>query len=129
MVLANASTFSGSVVRAPSGGEGLPKVYCRRTSRFGHLCSQCPSVCGSSLHSGHVRLAAGPSEWAYVLRTGVCPDHSTGSRLQPLRGDPDNLLPEGTNATDKAGTPKARSTRPARAKDYACGYRRHHAVV
>ncbi len=24
------------------------------------------------------------------------------SRLQPLLGDPDNLLPEGTNATDKA---------------------------
>ncbi len=29
-----------------------------------------------------------------------------GSRLEPLRGDPDNLLPEGTNATDKASTPK-----------------------
>ncbi len=29
-----------------------------------------------------------------------------GSRLQPLRGDPDNLLPEGTDATDKASTPK-----------------------
>ncbi len=27
--------------------------------------------------------------------------------MQPLRGDPDNLLPEGTNATDKASTPKA----------------------
>ncbi len=49
-----------------------------------------------------------------------------------------DLLPEGTNATDKASTPKARSPRPARAKDYACGYRRytarggytrHHAVV
>ncbi len=43
---------------------------------------------------------------------------STGSRLQPLRGDPDNLLPGGTNATDKASTPKARSPRPSRAKDY-----------
>ncbi len=29
-----------------------------------------------------------------------------GSRLEPLRGDPDNLLPEGTNATDKTSTPK-----------------------
>ncbi len=45
---------------------------------------------------------------------------STWSRLQPLRGDPDNLLPEGTNATYKASTPKARSPRPARAKDYFC---------
>ncbi len=26
--------------------------------------------------------------------------------MQPLRGDPDNLLPEGTNATDKASTPR-----------------------
>ncbi len=30
----------------------------RRPSRFGHLCSQCSSVCGSSLHSGHVGSAA-----------------------------------------------------------------------
>ncbi len=29
-------------------------MCCRRTSRFGHLCSQCSSFCGSSLHSGHV---------------------------------------------------------------------------
>ncbi len=29
-----------------------------------------------------------------------------GSRLQPLRGDPDNLLSEGT---DKASTPKSQS--------------------
>ncbi len=73
MALANASTFSGSVVRTPSGDEGLPKVCCRRTSRFGHLCSQCSSVCGSSLDSGHVGSAAGTSRWAYALRSGVCP--------------------------------------------------------
>ncbi len=41
VVEASASTFSGSGVRTPSGGEGLLKVCCRRTSRFGHLCSQC----------------------------------------------------------------------------------------
>ncbi len=29
-----------------------------------------------------------------------------GSRLEPLRGDPDNLPPEVTHATDKASTPK-----------------------
>ncbi len=34
------------------------------------------------------------------------------------QGDPDNLLLEGTNATDKANTPKVRSPRPVRAKDY-----------
>ncbi len=48
-------------------------MCCRRASRFGHLCSQCSSVCGSSLHSGHVGSAAGSSRWAYALRSGVCP--------------------------------------------------------
>ncbi len=62
-----------SVVRTPSGGEGLPKVCCWRTSRFGYLCSQRSSVCGSSFHSGHFGLAAGFSKWAYALRSGVCP--------------------------------------------------------
>ncbi len=32
-------------------------------------------------------------------------NNSTGSRLQPLRGDPDNLLPEGTNAPQRLGLP------------------------
>ncbi len=73
MALASATTFSGPVVRTPSGGEGLPKVCCRRTARLGHLCSQCSSVCGSSLHSGHVGSAAGSSRWAYALRSGVGP--------------------------------------------------------
>ncbi len=73
MALASASTFSGAVMRTPSGGEGLPQVCCRRTSRFGHLCSQCSSVCGSSLHSGHVGSAAGSSRCAFALRSGVCP--------------------------------------------------------
>ncbi len=40
---------------------------------FGHLCSHCSSVCGSSLHSGHVGSAAGSSRWAYTLRSRVCP--------------------------------------------------------
>ncbi len=35
-------------------------------------------------------------------------------------GDPDNLYLEGTNANDKASTPKARSLQLARAKDYVC---------
>ncbi len=71
MALASASTFSGSVVRTQSGGEGLPKVCCRRTSKFGHLGSQCSSDCSSPLHSGS---AAGSSNWAYTLRSGVCLD-------------------------------------------------------
>ncbi len=73
MVLASASTFSGSVVRTPRRSEGLSKVCCPRTSRFGHFCSQCSSVCGSVLHSGHVGSAAGSSKWAYALRSDVCP--------------------------------------------------------
>ncbi len=54
-------------------GKGLPKVCCRRTSRLGHLCSQCSSVCGSFLHSGHVGSGAVSSRWAYALRSGVWP--------------------------------------------------------
>ncbi len=41
-----------------------------------------------------------------------------GSRLQSLRGEPDNLLLKVTNATDKASTPQARFPRPVRANDY-----------
>ncbi len=108
----------------------------RRTSRFGHLCSQCSSACGSSLHGGHVGSSTGFSKWTYTLRSGVCPGRRwarrpapTGSRLQPLRGDPNNLLPEGTNATDKASTPKARSPRPARTKDYLCRNSHRHMSI
>ncbi len=63
MALASVSTFSGSVVRTPIGGEGLRQ-----------LCSQCSTVCGSSLHSGHVGSTAGSSKRAYALRSGMCPD-------------------------------------------------------
>ncbi len=81
MALASAST-SGSVVRIPSWDEGLPKMCCRRTSKFGHICSQCSRVCGSSSHSGHVGSAAGSSEWAYALRNGMCPDRSRARRTE-----------------------------------------------
>ncbi len=68
----------------PEWDEGLPKVCCRRISQFGHLCCQCSSVCGSSLHSGHVGSAAGSSKWVYALRSGVCPDRRRArERLLP----------------------------------------------
>ncbi len=35
VMVASASTFSGSVVRTPNGGEGLPKVCCRIPLRLG----------------------------------------------------------------------------------------------
>ncbi len=60
-------TFSRSAVRSPSGGEGLPKVCCRRPSRFGHLCIQWSTVCGFPLHSGHVGSAVGSNKWTYAL--------------------------------------------------------------
>ncbi len=83
MALASASTFSGSVVRTPSGGRGLPKVCCQRTWRLGHLCNQCSRVWGSFLHSGHVGSAAGSSRWAYALRSGVCPARTRARRTAP----------------------------------------------
>ncbi len=60
--------------------EGLPKVCCWRTSRFGHLCSQCANVCCSSLHSGHEGSFAVSSRLAYALRGSVCPDRRRARR-------------------------------------------------
>ncbi len=71
-----ANNFSGSFVRTPSGGEGIPKVCYRRTSRFGDFCSQC-----SSMHSRHLGSAAGSKKWAYALSSGVCPDHNQAGRI------------------------------------------------
>ncbi len=48
-------------------GECLPKVLCQRISRFGHLCSQCFTVCGSSMHFRFVETVAGSTN-ACVLR-------------------------------------------------------------
>ncbi len=42
----------------------------------------------------------------------------TGSRLQPLRGDPDNPPPKGTNAIAQTRTPQARPSGPAREKNF-----------
>ncbi len=74
MALASANTFSGSLVRTPSGGEALPRVCGRRKPIIGHFCSQCFSICGFSLHSGHEGSSAGSSKWAYDLSSGVCPN-------------------------------------------------------
>ncbi len=45
-----------------------------------------------------------------------------GSRLQPLRGDPDNPPPEGTNTIAQARTPQARPSGPAREKYFQCRF-------
>ncbi len=83
MVLASASNLSGSSVRTPRGGEGQPKVRCRWTLKFVHLCSHCFSVCGSSMHSGHVGSSAGSTKWAYALRSGVHPNCRRVLRTEP----------------------------------------------
>ncbi len=46
-------------MRSLNGGEGLPKVRCRMTPTFGHLCIPRSTVCGPSMHIELVRLAAG----------------------------------------------------------------------
>ncbi len=66
-------------------GEGLPKARCRRTSKFGHLSSQCPSVCVASMHNGYVGSAARSSQWVYALRSGVCPDRRRARRTASAR--------------------------------------------
>ncbi len=79
MTLARPSSFSGSVVSTPNGDEGLSEVRCRRTSKFGYLCSRCSIVCGSTTHSGHEGLVAGSKKWTHVLIISVCPDHRRAS--------------------------------------------------
>ncbi len=66
-------------------GEGLPKVRCRRTSRFGHLFSQCPSASVASMHNGYVGSAARSSQWMYALRSGVRPDRRRVRRTASAR--------------------------------------------
>ncbi len=56
--------------RAPRALEGGPCErqqllgVGREDSEYGYLCSQCSSVCGTSLHCGHVGSAAGSSRWS-----------------------------------------------------------------
>ncbi len=54
-------------MRTPSGGKGLPKVSCRRTSRFRHFWSPSSSVCCASLHCRHVGSVAGCTKWTYAF--------------------------------------------------------------
>ncbi len=65
-------------MRNPSGEEGLLKVRSRRTSRFGHLNSQCSSACGFFLHSGHAVSAAGIIN---AQRTDMCLDCRRAKRM------------------------------------------------
>ncbi len=83
MALANARTFSGSVVSTSSRSEELSKVRCWGISGFGHYYSQWSTVCESSLHSGHVGLAVGSNKWAYAVSSGVCPDRRRARRTAP----------------------------------------------
>ncbi len=80
-VEAAASTFSGSIVRAPSRDKGLPKVLCQRTSRFVHLCRQYSPVDGSL--GNHLGLTNGrrPCTTAFALTLGRLGDR----RLSRLR--------------------------------------------
>ncbi len=48
--------------------------------RYLGVCSQCSSVCSSSLHSGHTGLSAGSSKWAYAMRSGVYSERRRAGR-------------------------------------------------
>ncbi len=63
----------------------LPKACCWRISRFGHSCSQCSTVCGSSMHSGHAGSAAGFDKRAYALSSVVCHDNKWTRRTASAR--------------------------------------------
>ncbi len=49
-------------------------------------------------------------------------NNNTGSRFQPLCGDPDNPHLEGPNAIAQARTPQARPSGPAREKNFHCRF-------
>ncbi len=51
------------------GVKRLPNVCCQTTSRFGHLCSACSTVCLASIHSGYAGSAAVSNK--YALRIAV----------------------------------------------------------
>ncbi len=89
MALASANAFAGSVVRSARGSEGLAKACCWRTSWFGHLCSQCSTVCVSSMYNGHVGTAVGSTRWAYALSSCVCPGHKRARRTAFARSEVD----------------------------------------
>ncbi len=61
-------------------------------------------------------------QWKDLHNVTYSQHQSSGSRLQPLRGDPDNPPPEGTNAIAQARTPQARPSGPAREKNFQCRF-------
>ncbi len=63
-----------------SWGLRVGAKHYRRWVAGGHRDYVSTAVCGSSLHSGHVGSAAGPSTWAYALRSGVCLDRRRARR-------------------------------------------------
>ncbi len=67
-------------MKALSGDEGLSKVRYPRALRFGHLCNQHFTVCGSSLQD-----AARSNKCTYALSIGVCPDRMRAGRTVSVR--------------------------------------------
>ncbi len=74
-----------TVVRTPSYAEGLRMARCRRTSIFGHFCSQCFIACGSAMLCEHVGSATGSNKWACALNSGACSDRRRTKRMVPVR--------------------------------------------
>ncbi len=64
------------------------------TLRFGHLCSQWFTVCGFSMHRGHVGLSSGSS-------SGMCPDRRRARRAAHARLEVIRLLVGGSVLTDQ----------------------------
>ncbi len=59
VILASASTLSGSVVRTLWGGEGSPRMFCLAASSLGQLHSQCSIGCG-----GVEEIGVGFQQWS-----------------------------------------------------------------
>ncbi len=76
----------------------------------------CPTTRQQTASFMHMTSISSPPLTAMTTRfPKLLKRQHTGSRLQSFRGDPDNLLTEGTNATDKASTQgQALPDRPGR---------------
>ncbi len=62
----------------PSKRQHLPGVG-REDSE--HVCSQCSTICGSSIHREYVWSTDRSNKWAYALSRGVCPDLKRARRM------------------------------------------------
>ncbi len=113
MIRASTSTLLGSVLRTSKGVVLNRALDTSVASVQLHAALLCKGGTGG-LGLDWPRLSAVKFGRA-ILGPG-----EPAKRLQPLRGDPDNPPPEGTNKLAQARTPQAWPSGPVREKNFNC---------